>query len=818
MAGAPRRARHGSTVALAALLLGGLAIALPGRAAPVRAAGPCGDPTQRPWCDGALPADARAGLLLAALTENEKLGLLAGVASSTHTGQSPAIDRVGLRSVAFTDGPWGVKQGPATGVPIPLALAATFDTSLASLHGAVVAGEARDKADDVILAPTVNIMRTPLGGRTFEAYGEDPYLVTRTAVNWIEGAQSQGVIAMVKHYCCNNQEGQYGVLGQKNVVSADIDERTLREIYLPQFEAAVGEAHAGMVMCAYNRVNSDWACENRHLLTDILKGDWRFQGAVVSDWQATHLSALALNNGLDVEMPTAMDYDPRVIRAELAAGVVSQAAIDDHVRRLLRTMFGFGFFDRAPFVDDTARIDVAGHARISQVIEEAGTVLLKNDGVLPLDPARLRSIAVIGPQANRFETGGTADDIIPFTSTTPLHEITRRAGPGVKVTYNDGSNPSSAAAAAAAADVAIVFASDSEGEYMEKACASVDCTTMGKTGTQDSLITTVAAANHNTVVVLETGDPVLTPWRGSIRGLLEAWYPGEEGGAALASVLFGDVDPGGRLPATFPDSESQLPSAGDPTAYPGVTDAIYKEGVFVGYRWYDAHGLTPAYPFGAGLSYTTFRYSGLAVAPTPGAASAAVVRVTVTNTGSRAGVAVPQLYLGLPSPSPSVLQPPRQLRGYEKLTLEPGETRTVSFPLDDRAFAYWDISSSSWRVARGCYRVFLGSSSRDLPLRRALAVGGATGCGAGSVPVTVSAPSAAETAQPALVNTSDIEPTGAAGASAAALAAMLLGGRRRRRRRRVSRERPGATHLAAVKNGGSTLSADPPFGLMSPVG
>ena len=783
MAGAPRRARHGTLVALAALVLGA-AIALPGRAAPVHAAGPCGDPIQRPWCDSALSPDARAGLLLAALTEDEKVSLLAGVASSTHTGQSPAIDRVGLRSVAFTDGPWGVKQGKATGVPIPLALAATFDTSLASAHGAIVAGEARDKADDVILAPTVNIMRTPLGGRTFEAYGEDPYLVTRTAVNWIEGAQSQGVIAMVKHFCCNNQEGQYGVLGQKNVVSADIDERTLREVYLPQFEAAVGEARAGMVMCAYNRVNEDWACENRHLLTDILKGDWGFRGAVVTDWQATHLSALALNNGLDVEMPTAMDYDPRVIAAELATGIVSQAAIDDHVRRFLRTMFAFGFFDRAPFVDDTGRIDVAGHANASQVIEEAGTVLLKNDGVLPLDPARLRSIALIGPQANRFETGGSADDIIPFTTTTPVHEITRRAGPGVTVTYNDGSNPASAAAVAAAADVAVVFASDSEGEYMEKACASVDCTNMGKTGNQDSLITTVAAANHNTVVVLETGDPVLTPWRASVRGLLEAWYPGEEGGAALASVLFGDVDPGGRLPATFPDSESQLPSAGDPTAYPGVTDAIYKEGVFVGYRWYDAHGLTPAYPFGAGLSYTTFRYSNLAVEPTPGGATAAVVRATVTNTGRRAGVAVPQLYLGLPSPSASVLQPPHQLRGYDKLTLAPGESRTVGFPVDDRALAYWDVATSRWRVVRGCYGVFLGSSSRDLPLHGSLAVAGATGCGAGAAPVTVSAPlevpTAAATVPAALANTSSSGAAGAGGLAAATLAAIVIGARRRR--------------------------------------
>ena len=518
-------------------------------------------------------------------------------------------------------------------------------------------------------------------------------------MSWIEAAQAQGVIAEVKHFCCNNQEGQFFALGEKEYSSSDLDERTLREIYLPAFEAAVKEAHVGTVMCAYNRVNDDWACEHRHLLTDILKGDWGFPGAVVSDWQAKHFTVMALQNGLDVEMPTAMDYDPTLVTTALATGLVTQAQVDDHVRRFLRTLFAFGFFDRPAYTNDDAQIDQAGHAAAAQQIEQEGITLLKNAHILPLDPRKLKSIALIGPQADRFENGG--------------------------------SDATQAAAVAKAADVAIVFASDSEGEYMEKACASVDCTTAGMTGSQDSLISTVAAANPNTIVVLESGDPVLTSWRNDVKGLLEAWYPGEEGGAAIASVLFGDVDPGGRLPATFPDSLSQFPWYGDPTAYPGAADVHYKEGVFVGYRWFDAQNLTPAYPFGFGLSYTTFGFSRLNIALSkPGSPTVATVSVKVTNTGTRPGFAVPQLYVGLPSPSAAVQQPPRQLKGFTKISLTPGKSQTVSFPLDERAFSYWDAGTGSWKVAPGCYGVFVGSSSRDLPLHGTIARGNAT-CSSG---------------------------------------------------------------------------------------
>jgi beta-glucosidase len=703
-------------------LLAALLLALPARIS--AATGPCGDPAQRAWCNAALSPDQRAGLLLGALTQDEKLSLLAGV-NSGHTGQTAAVPRLGLRSALMTDDGVAVKPGPSTVPPIPLAIAANFDPHAATTAGDLIGNEARDNGNDILLGPTINIMRTPLGGRTFEAYGEDPFLTASTAVSWIDAAQAQGVIAEVKHFCCNNQEGEYSLIGQKNYSSSDMDERTMREIYLPAFQAAVQQAHAGAVMCAYNRVNDDWACENRHLLTDILKGEWGFPGMVGSDWQAYgNTTAFELRNGLDLEMPTAMTYSPTLVQAAVASGAATQAQVDDHVRRLLRTLFTAGFFDRPPYADNPAQIDQTAHAHSAQQLEEGAITLLKNDSnILPVDPRRLRSIALIGPQANRYENGNGTVGETPFTSTTPLQAIRARAGSGVTVAYDDGSNAGQAAATAKAADVAIVFASDSEGEYMDKYCPSVDCTTGGRTGNQDSLISTVAGANPNTVVVLETGDPVVTPWRAGVRGLLEAWYPGEEGGAALARVLFGDADPGGRLPVTFPPSDSQYPTAGDPLAYPGGTDVLYNEGIDVGYRWYDAHDITPAFAFGFGLSYTTFRYSNLQLTLGGSSATMATASVDVTNTGRRLGSDVPQLYIGDPA---STGEPPRQLKGYRKVTLGPGQTTQVTFPIDQRAVSYWDVKRAAWTAASGCYDIMIGRSSRDIVQQSVLPVGGAT--------------------------------------------------------------------------------------------
>jgi beta-glucosidase len=341
--------------------------------------------------------------------------------------------------------------------------------------------------------------------------------------------------------------------------------------------------------------------------------------------------------------------------------------------------------------------------------------------VLPLRAARVHSIAVIGKAANTFITGGGSGNVTPFSFTTPLDAIKARAGRRVNVTYSDGSDPAGAAAAAKTANVAVVFANDYETEGSDRQCLTLECPNSG--GDQDSLIQQVAAANPRTIVVLETGAPVLTPWRSQVAGLLEAWYPGERGGTAIARVLFGDVDPSGRLPATFPNAEGDTPTAGDPEKYPGVANNVYyKEGVFVGYRWYDAQGLTPAFPFGFGLSYTRFRYSGLRVLrPRRGQRAAsgdpavAVVSAVVKNVGRRRGAAVPELYLGLPS-STAVPEPPVQLKGFTRVNLGPGVSKRFKIALDSRAFSYWNSSKAAWQIVTGCTRVLVGSSSRDLPL------------------------------------------------------------------------------------------------------
>ncbi|HEX2231818.1 MAG TPA: glycoside hydrolase family 3 C-terminal domain-containing protein [Thermoleophilaceae bacterium] len=706
------------------------------------AAGRCGS---APWCDTSLSADQRAGLLLDALTRDEKISLLAGdelfgVAGGpgSHTGTSDGVERVGLPTTYYSDGPVGPRSGQATSMPAPMALAATFDSRLARLHGSVVGDEVKAKGNDVVFAPTVNLMRTPLGGRTFESFGEDPYIQARMGVEWIRGAQAQGVIGNAKHYAVNNQEGEPpgtlvgGGEGSRQLVDAIVDERTLREMYLPHFEAAVKEANVGSVMCAYNRVNGEYACENEHLLERVLKGDWGFDGYVLADYGATRNTANSLNNGLDFEPWPGFMYGPTPVMLALTTGQASESAVDEHVRRILRTLFAYGFFDRDAYPYDDSRIDKQGHAAAARRIEEAGIVLMRNTGVLPLRRGRVRSLALIGEDAERFKSGGGSSMVQPFAATTPKQGIERRAATaGVEVHYDTGENEQQAASVAQSADVAVVVVADTSSEGTDKPCMALRC---GREDGRDPdrLIARVAAANPRTIVVLETGAPVLTPWRDDVEGVLEIWYPGLEGGTALARVLFGDVDPGGRLPATFPHRESDYPYSGDREAYPGVAERVrYKEGVFVGYRWFDDRRRQIAFPFGHGLSYTRFRFSGVRIRRAPrGARSSQLggrpryrVSMVARNVGRRRGIVVPQVYLGLPEPSASVRQPPRALKGFAKLTLRPRQRRRVNFDLNDRSLSYFDVNTNSFRVAPGCYRVAVGTSSRRTRARMTIGVG-----------------------------------------------------------------------------------------------
>ena len=715
-------------VAVAAVVL-----ALP--PATAQAAGRCGDHL---WCDTNLSPDARAALLLAELTDDEKIGLLAGDdyvgvagAEGTHTGTSDGVPRLDLPTMYLTDGPVGVRSGQATAMPIPMGLAASFDTRLARLHGKTIATEARAKGNDVIYAPTVNILRTPLWGRAFETFGEDPFLSGRMGVSWIRGAQSTGVIANVKHYAANNQEGAGpqadesrpgqpvgppSTEGGRFTVNVVVDERAMREIYLPQFEAAVKDANVGSVMCSYPRVNGAYACENGVLLQDILREDWGFRNFVLADYGAAHVAGPSLNNGLDFDPFGAVfhAYEPAQVRAALASGQADFERVNEHVRAILRTLFAYGFFDREAFVMDDAQIDKEKNLLAAQRIEESAITLLRNKRkTLPLKPKRLESIALIGVNADQFTTGGGSANVDPFMFQSPRDAIEERAGEGVDVRFDDGSDPERAADLARASDVAIVFAADYQTEFIDRRCISLQCPPWN--GDQDALIEAIAEANERTVVVLETGGPVLTPWRDKVAAIVEAWYPGAGGGPALARVLFGDVDPGGRLPATFPRTEDHYPYAGDREAYPGVGETVrYKEGVLVGYRWFDAKRHRPAYPFGFGLSYTKFRYGPLKLRRRGD--DGAVVSFRVRNVGRRTGVEVPQLYLGLPTPSKDVEQPPKQLKDFRKLTLEPGQRRRVKFRIDPRDISYWNVDADAWRIAPGCYQVMIGRSSRRIAL------------------------------------------------------------------------------------------------------
>lgn len=653
-----------------------------------------------------------------------------GVTSSptTHTGIEMGVPRLGVPTVYYTDGPLGPRQGQSTGMPAPLGLAATFSPAMAHLYGAVVGNEARDKGNDVVFGPTINIMRTPLGGRTYEAYGEDPFLVAQTATAWIDGLQSQGVMADIKHFAENNQEGEdptgllngpgapigVGLLGNRMLENSVVDDRTLHEIELYGFEMAIAHAHPATVMCSYNQVNGTYSCENRHLLETILRGQFGFNGYVLADYGAAHDTIASLNNGLDFEPWPPLAYQPLLIDAALASGAVSMSTLDGHIRNILATWFRYGVFDRAAYRDDDGQINKPAHARDAQRIERQAVTLLTNPrGTLPLKRSRLHRVAVIGKPATTFVTGGGSGNVTPFHFTSVLDGIRADAAHHTRVTYDTGGNVAAAVADARAANVAVVIASDYYTEGADRSCLTLECP--DNNGNQDALIEQVAQANPRTVVVLESGGPDLTPWRSQVGALLEAWYPGGPGGKAVADVLFGKADPGGRLPVTFPADPSQIPTAGDPAKYPGIgLNVYYKEGVLAGYRWYDVHHEQPAFPFGYGLSYTRFRFSRMKV--TREGSHRYRVRVRVTNTGRRTGSAVVELYVGIPG-SRSLVEPPEQLKAVAKLSLRPRRRRTITMSLDASSFSYWNTAKQRWQIAPGCDRLMVGSSSRALPLR-----------------------------------------------------------------------------------------------------
>ena len=675
----------------------------------------------------AAPADpdTRARHIVARMTLDEKIDQLHGVVTKTENRVVRALPRLGIPAMPMTNGPAGSGRcagpghgGPATALPAPISLAATWDPAAAELAGDVAGGETHTLGNSCLESPTVNICRTPRNGRTFEGYGEDPFLSGELVVGNINGLQRH-VIANVKHFAANNQE--------TNRLKTDtvVDERTLREIYLPAFEAAIVRAHCGSVMAAYNKLNGAFCCENAVLLNDVLKKDWGFDGFVFSDFGAVHSTVGCVTGGLDLEMPTGA-YWGKKLKAAVDAGQVREADLDDKLVRRYRTMMRLGQWDRPdtaaashgttrpspklpmpttvgePMYSSAADLSPnairAGGAAARRLAAEAA-VLLKNDGhLLPLDPATVQSIALIGPDAARAVLGGGGSaQVDPTDWVNPADGLRERFK---SVLVDDGSDLARATAVAQSADVVLIMLGDHQREGRDHEL-SLD-------HHQDGLAAAVLAANPHAVVVLRTGGPVLMPWLDRAPAVLEMWYPGQEDGHALLDVVSGTVDPSGRLPITFPRSATDGPLQ-SPAQYPGVDGIVhYTEGVEVGYRYYDDHGVRPLFPFGHGLSYADFTYAHLTATP-------AGVEFDVTNASARPGTDVAQLYLGVPTPA-GLTHVRRQLKGFDRVELAAGATVHVRLPLDRRSIAYWDATTHAWATAPGPVTVEVGRSSRDIRL------------------------------------------------------------------------------------------------------
>jgi len=704
-----------------------------------------------PYKDPKLAVEARVTDLLKRMTLEEKVAMLAG----SGWMESQPVERLGIPAIKMADGPMGVRAwfgGSAvtnaattpkitsTAFPAGLAMAATWDTDLLAQQGKVIGQEVKALGRDMILGPTVNIARQPLWGRNFEGYGEDPYLASRLAIGYIKGVQGEGVIPSVKHFAANNQEFERHRIDEK------IDERTLQEIYFPAFQAAVQEGGVWSVMSAYNKVNGLYCAESAYLLHDVLKKQWGFKGFVISDWGSTYSTAATVNAGMDLEMPggepmkawltkpqTQADGNdagwltPDKVLPAITAGQISTAAVDDNVSRILRILFTAGLFDR-PHTGGGA-VDTPEQRIVARTAAAESIVLLKNAGdVLPIAKS-IHSIAVIGPNAAVARTGGGGSSLVrPGYSVTPLDGIRERAGNQVQVTYAQGvsipgedaskDSPAArtqlrqdAAAAAAKADAAIVVVGNAPSIESE----GFDRKTLRLPEGQDELIQVIAKANKNTIVVINAGSPIaMDPWLDAVPAVLMMWYGGQEGGHAIASVLFGDFTPSGKLPVTFPRKIEDTPAYGH---YPGENlHTEYAEGIYVGYRHYDRGNVEPLFPFGHGLSYTKFDYNDLKVTPEKiGPGRRVQVSMTVRNSGLRAGAEVVQLYLH--QAKSSVDRPPQELKGFRRVVLTAGQSQTVTFTLDARAMSFWSVAKHAWVAEPSAFDVMVGASSRDIRLK-----------------------------------------------------------------------------------------------------
>jgi len=676
--------------------------------------------------------DTRADALLAEMTQAEKLQLVQGSGDSNMprggAGYIAGIQSLGIPALYYGDGSVGVANGigPATALPSSIASAASWDTNEAAKYGTIIGSELADYGINVNLGGNINLTgREPRDGRTFETKGEDPILAGKITAAHLTAIQAQHVMAGIKHFAFNDQEtGRF-------TANAIIDDRGGRESDLLAFEIGVKDSNVQSVMCAYNLTNSQYDCENSYLLNQVLKGDWNFPGFVMSDWGATHSTVNAALNGLDQEQPDQQYFSQ--LGTAISSNQVPQSRLDNMVHRILRAMFEVGIFDDPLTIQ---AIPAAADAAVAQEVEEQGAVLLKNSSSqLPLNGSTVQSIAVIGSHADiAVLSGGGSAQVQPiggaaitgpkpcppcwstviWDPSSPLNAIQAKA-PNAKVQFADGSDASAAATLAASSQVAIVFVSQWASEGMDESSLSLTDLTSTTPINQDALVEAVAAANPHTIVVVESGGPILMPWLSQVNAVLEAWYPGQSGGPAIANLLFGVTNPSGKLPITFPASEAQLPRPVIPQPPDNVTPFAvnYTEGYNVGYKWYDVGGFTPLFYFGYGLSYTTFSITNAAIVNNLSSTANPNFQVTfkLTNTGAVAGAEVAQVYLGLPA---STNEPPRRLVGWKKVLLQPGGSQTVTIEVDQNdsshPMSYWDTGTSSWQVASGTYTIYLGNS------------------------------------------------------------------------------------------------------------
>jgi beta-glucosidase len=788
------------------------------------------------------PLDQRIEALVSQLTLKEKVALLSGL----DIWRTVPVERLGIPSITMTDGPHGVRasrreaarpSGPTTAFPTGVSMASTWNPALIEKAAAALAEETRGMGCDVLLGPCVNIVRHPLAGRNFEAYAEDPYLAGRIGTAWVKGLQSQGVAASLKHFACNNQEIE------RMRGNSVVDERTLREIYLSQFEMVVKEAKPWTVMCAYNRVNGAYASQSNYLLNDILRGEWGFDGLVVSDWQANHTIFESIQGGLDLEMPGPAKYYGRLLEEAVQHWQIEESTIDEAVRRVLKLILRTGKLDGK---QSGGSVNTIEHQQLARDVAAEAMVLLKNDNAtLPLAANAIKSIAVIGPGVIGWQiSGGGSSRVDPPHVVDPVTALKAKIGDQIEIVYAEGcdnyvalptmrgdfkveffDNPrlegeaamvrsektllgdwyfatpdpavksmqysvrwsqtltvpqtgryafgvgcscegqvsidgralvangqpdvaidleagkdyafkaemkkadelafghmrvgmayrpepdnriQQAVELAARSDVAIVYAGYPENFETE----GVDRLHMDLTGEQNALIAAVAKANLKTIVVLNVGSPVAMPWANDVAAIVLAYYPGMDGAISLTNILCGEVDPSGKLTVTYPHALKDTPAFNN---YPGGRDVVYGEGIFVGYRHYDLREIEPLFPFGHGLSYTTFEYSEWTMPEVMKRGEVVKMYVKVKNTGTVAGKEVVQLYVR--DVQASVQRPVKELKGFAKVALQPGEEKTVAFELNERALAYYDPDQTAWVVEPGEFEVLIGSSSRDIRLK-----------------------------------------------------------------------------------------------------